>query len=301
MTKELVKFELQEKDLELVVNEKTLGSLTTNARQIKEMVESALPNYDISNYSEDNIAFAKKDKAMLNAASKALNDRRIQIEKEFMQPFADFKNIVADTIALIKTCSGKIDAVVKQSEENERATKRTLIESAWGEKMFTLVPLAKIFDERWLNKGASLKSIAAELDAKIASINDDISTIEAIGEDTDLLKSIYLDTLNLNSTIQYANKLKVNKERAKAEEAAREEARQAAAKAEEAAFSNPPQLVVFDATLRTAAPPTQQLEPLLIRAFEITATKTQIINLASYLDSQGIAYKKVRLAEETEE
>ena len=38
---------IQESDLELVVSEKTLGSLTTNAKQIRDMVKAALPMYDV--------------------------------------------------------------------------------------------------------------------------------------------------------------------------------------------------------------------------------------------------------------
>ena len=44
---------IQETDLELVVSEKTLGSLTTNAIQIRDMVKAALPMYDISNNHKD--------------------------------------------------------------------------------------------------------------------------------------------------------------------------------------------------------------------------------------------------------
>ena len=224
MSEALTKFELKKQDLELIVNEKTLGSLTTNAKQIKAMVESALPNYDISNYDEGNIDLAKKDKAMLNNASKALNGKRILFEREFMQPFAEFKTVVNETIALITKCSAKIDTVVKQSEENERKKKQQKIDAIWNIKGISFVPLSKVSDPKWLNKGTKLKAIEADIDAKIAKINDDIVTIEAIGEYVELLKSLYLDTLNLNSTIQYARTLKENRERAKAEAEARAKA-----------------------------------------------------------------------------
>lgn len=46
---------IQESDLELIVSEKMLGSLTTNAKQIRDMVKAALPMYDISNYNDENI------------------------------------------------------------------------------------------------------------------------------------------------------------------------------------------------------------------------------------------------------
>jgi phosphoglycerate-specific signal transduction histidine kinase len=85
MTTEIQTIAIQEKDLELVVSAKTLGSLTTNAIQIRDLVKNALPKYDISNYNENNIDVAKKDKAMLNNASKVLNNKRIELEKEFLK------------------------------------------------------------------------------------------------------------------------------------------------------------------------------------------------------------------------
>ena len=305
MSTALTKFELKEKDLELVVNEKTLGSLTTNAKQIKAMVEAALPNYDISNYDESNIASAKKDKAMLNAASKALNDRRIQFEKEFMQPFAEFKAVVGETVTLIKECSGKIDTVVKQSEENERKAKQRSIDDLWAQKGFTLVPLAKISDAKWLNKGTTIKTIEADMGEKIAKINDDIATIEAIGEDVDLLKSLYLDTLNLNSTIQYARTLKENRERARVEAEARAQAEaerqarlaeaRAAHEAEQKPIScyssEPVEEKVIDApqiAFAKAMPPEQYT-----RAFKVTTTRENIIKLGEFMKENGIKFEKL--------
>lgn len=291
MSEEMVKFELQEKDLELVVNEKTLGSLTTNAKQIKALVEAALPNYDIANYNEDNISLAKKDRAMLNAASKALNDKRIQFEGEFMQPFAEFKAVVGETVSLIKECSGKIDAVVKQSEENEKKKKQADIEEIWARKNFSLVSLAKIDDFKWLNKSVTLKTVEADIDAKIAKINDDIATIEAIGEDTDLLKSLYLDTLNLNSTIQYARTLKQNRERAAAEAEARIRAAEAKAVEVKAEISRPSPVVAVPVVEVCAAP----VPELLTRAFKVTATRDGIIKLGDFMKANGIVFEKIAL------
>ena len=289
MSEAIAVFELQEKDLELVVNEKTLGSLTTNAKQIKAMVEAALPRYDISNYSESNIALAKKDKAMLNAASKALNDKRIQFEKEFMQPFAEFKVVVRDTVALIKECSGKIDTVVKQSEENERKTKQQEIDAMWARKGFELVPLAKISDPKWLNKGTAFKAIEADMDAKVARIHDDIATIEAIGEDIELLKSLYLDTLNLNNTIQYARTLKENRERARAEAEARAQAVQAQPVCDSP--QQPTEEKVTDIPPMTFAEVAQP--ELYIRAFKVTTTRENILRLGEFMNENGIKFEKL--------
>ena len=99
---------MKEQDLQLVIQNKTLGSLKTNALEIKNTIIKSLPNYDVSNYNDDNIDQAKADKALLNNTAKVLNAKRLELEREFNAPFNEFKVIVNETISLINECSGKI-------------------------------------------------------------------------------------------------------------------------------------------------------------------------------------------------
>ena len=207
-----------------------------------------------------------------------------------MQPFAEFKVVVGDTVALIKECSGKIDTVVKQSEENERKTKQQEIDAMWARKGFELVPLAKISDPKWLNKGTAFKAIEADMDAKVARIHDDIATIEAIGEDIELLKSLYLDTLNLNNTIQYARTLKENRERARAEAEARAQAVQAHSRFMPLRNSRPKKKVT-DIPPMTFAEVAQP--ELYIRAFKVTTTRENILRLGEFMNENGIKFEKL--------
>lgn len=288
MSNEMIPFALREEELELVVSEKTLGSLTTNARQIKELVERALPNYDARNYDESNIDAAKKDKAMLNNASKALNARRIEFEKEFMKPFAEFKAVVAETVDLIKTASSKIDAVVKAQEQREKDAKGEQVTALWAECGTPLVPIAKVFRPTWLNKTVALKTVKAEIGEIVAKIDSDVATIEAIGEDIDLLKGLYLDTLDLNRTIQYARTLKDNRERAKAE---------AERKAAEVQRPPEPAPEPVHAHTPAAAPvtpsPATNSPELYTRTFRVTTTRENIIALGDFMNARGIKFEKV--------
>lgn len=279
---------LTENDLNLVVTEKTLGNLKTNALQIKELVKNSIPKYDVINYNESNIDQAKKDKALLNNAAKSLNAKRIEIEKEWMRPFTEFKTIIADTVSLISECSGKIDSVVKQNEEKERAQKKLEIQKYYVAKNFELVDIDKIFDARWLNKTEKLKSIYIAIDEQITRIKDDLKTLEAIGEDVELLKALYLDTLNINTTIQYANTLKVNREKAKEAEKAT------------IAASTPQQDFTQERPIEQPAEqskqPDNQVE-LLIRAFRVAASREKIIALGNYMTANGISFEKIELHE----
>ena len=187
---------IQESDLELVVSEKTLGSLTTNARQIRDIVMANLPKYDISNYNDDNIDQAKKDKAALNKAAKALNAKRLEIEKEFMKPFGEFKEVVNETVKLIGDCSAKIDVVVKQNEQQYKDKKKATIKNYFDGMNTNLVDFNKVFRPEWLNKSVSLRAVCSDIDSIFAKVENELSTLQDFGEDFDVLRTYYMDTLN---------------------------------------------------------------------------------------------------------
>ena len=211
--------------LSLIIKEKTLGSLVTNAKDIKAYVEEKLKEYSVDNYAGD-AKQAAKDKAEINAAIKTLNDRRIALEKEWNMPFAEFKNIISETCDMMKTASGKLDVIVKAREEEEKAQKKAQIIELWNGKNFNLVPLDRIFNAKWLNKTTKLAAVDAEIDTIIKNITGDLASLDAFGEDTAILKDLYLSTLNLQQTLNKGAELKANRERLaqlEAEKKAREE------------------------------------------------------------------------------
>lgn len=279
-----IELEIKEKDLELIISNKTLGSLTTNAKDIKALIEKSLPNYDIKNYSANNIDDAKKDKAMLNNASKVLNAKRIEIEKEFMKPFSEFKEIVTDTVKLISDCSSKIDVVVKNSEQKEKDNKKVEIQKYFDSKDFKLITLDKIFDEKWLNKTSKIKDIHFEIDAKIAEINDGLSTLEVIGEDVETLKAMYLDNLNINETIKYSNTLKQNKVKLQPKAVGNSVEVTEPIKEEVSEVS-----VSINVPVSTPANTTR----LLIRTMRVTTTLENLIALGNFMNDNGISFEKL--------
>ncbi len=211
--------------LSLIIKEKTLGNLVTNAKDIKAYVEEKLKEYSVDNYTGD-AKQAAKDKAEINAAIKTLNDRRIALEKEWNMPFAEFKNIISETCDMMKTASGKLDVIVKAREEEEKAQKKAQIIELWNGKNFNLVTLDRIFNAKWLNKTTKLAAVDTEIDTIIKNITGDLASLDAFGEDTAILKDLYLSTLNLQQTLNKGAELKANRERLaqlEAEKKAREE------------------------------------------------------------------------------
>ena len=221
---------MENNPLVLIVKEKTLGSLVTNANDIKKYVSEKLNEYSVDNYTGD-AKQAAKDKAEINNAIKTLNDRRIALEKEWNMPFQEFKNIISETTDMMKSASSKLDVIVKNEENKEKEEKHRKIMELWEAKKFNLVPPDRIFNARWLNKTYKLATIDVELDDIINRINGDLASLDAFGEDTAVLKDLYLSTLNLQSTLNKGAELKANRERLIALEAqkkAEEEAKKAA-------------------------------------------------------------------------
>ncbi len=290
---------LNENDLQLVVSNKTLGSLTTNAEKIREMVKSALPQYSIENYSSDDIAKAKEDKAKLNKAAKVLNDRRIEIEKEWMKPFGDFKDVVSETVTLIKQCVSEIDKLVKADDERTKAEKKEQIErlaETLGVEELG-IHISKIWNDKWLNKTVSIKTITTEMGDRLTAIKADLETLKTFSEDYEVLATYYKDGLNLNDTIAYANRLKQARE-AKAQQQAQEEAKaseQSATKTPEQPAVKPaeqPKHVDDDADVNDAFAAAMGIDVTENKVtYNVEVPKTMAAGFEEYLNKFGLTFK----------
>lgn len=120
-----------------------------------------------------------------------------------------------------------------------------------------------------------------------------------------------MDTLNIASTIQYANRLKEQRERAKAAEEARIKAEQEKKVAEEAQMKEEAERAKQNlvnpfaraSQLVTNEPPsfveqTKAQEPeLLTRTFTVTTTRENIIALGDFMNDNNIDFDKIELAD----
>ena len=113
-------------------------------------------------------------------------------------------------------------------------------------------------------------------------------------EDSEVLLSFYLDTLDLNATLVKGNQLKENRARIKAEEE-----RKAAemAKKEQLPPIDPSKFNVTESgqvvkeSLTTQ--PEQPKEPVATFSLEVTGPASKLIALRKFIDANGITYKKL--------
>lgn len=287
------------KEVTLCERESTGVVLTTNIDELEIFVASKLLEYTPENYKGDSDA-AKKDRATLNASKKEVSTKRIDIIKRAMSRFKidTFETRCKKVEKDIDTAALALDAIVKIKEDEERAEKRKKIELFWGVQNFELVTLDKIFDQKWLNKTAKDKDIFEAIEKKIASIYEGIKTIEAFGVDVDTLKPIFLETLDIGTTIQQGNKLKENRERLAKEEAERKE--REATKARNEALRDLAEECIKDqnnahivSLAAKIAGDEEDLDPIIQYTLKFKAKKSVLFALRQYMIDNGIEYEKI--------
>jgi hypothetical protein len=278
---------IETKDLELVVERQIPRELLTNAEKIRDFVLERVKDYSPDNYV-GKVKEAKDDRALLNKSAKDLNDKRIELERRFMAPFQEFKDVIGETVTAIKDASNKVGAVITEVEQRERDERKAEIEAAYNESGFDLVSFARVMDPKWLNKSTSGKAWRDELTAKIEKIRSDLSSLDAV-EYADDAKAFYLDTLDIGRALQHAQSLKERREALQAEEAHKSQAE--AEKAEDTPAEAP------EPAQTEEQPETPQSKPQTDETFkfviEVSGTREQLAALRAFIDEQGITYRKL--------
>lgn len=208
--------------LELVVVEKTTGSLVTNIDELEKFVEKRLKDYDVENFVGDADA-AKKARAELNKAVESIKRERIDLINELMKPFEDVETRCKALEKKIGNACGLLDEIVKQKEALEKERRKQKIELFWTTKNCDVITLDKIFNPKWLNKTYKEGDILDEMDAAIDKVYKDLKIIERFSEDAETIKAHYLMNLDIEETMQYADELIRQKEIARKEAAERVE------------------------------------------------------------------------------
>lgn len=289
---------IETKDLTLTVEKQVPGELVTNALAIETFVAERIKDFTPERYY-DNPDAAKADRAVLNAAAKALNDRRLSLEREFMSPFTPVKDAIKRATDMLTNGASKLDEIVKAVEETIKAEKRRDIEQLFSGKKFDLLPLDRIFDAKWLNKTTPMKDVDAQLSAKIQKIYSDIQVIEDLpGDASDIrdTKAQYLESLDIGSALATAKRLRENRERIEREKSARPE-REHAEHLEAQAVELRKDSAVEVKSEAVAGWVAEALEididPTIVFVCEVRGTRAQIMDLRQYMTAQGIEYRKV--------
>lgn len=182
-----------------------------NFDELKSDLTTALKDYESRVYTEDTIAEAKEDRAKLNKLKKAINDERIAREKEYMQPFNEFKAQAKELCDMIETASSGIGEQIDSFEEKRIAEKMEKIRTMFTE-ISTLYPinfitLEMILNDKWLNKGTSDKAIAKEITNVFEKAVKDLEVIRKMPRYAFEAEEAYKVCLDLNKALEEGEKI----------------------------------------------------------------------------------------------
>ena len=221
--------------MELKVKEYQLPSVIEfNFDELRTELAEKVKTYETLIYTDDQIKEAKSDRANLNKLKKALNDERLRREREYMEPFNEFKTKVNEIISIIDKPISMIDSQVKEYEEKCKQDKHAEIEAIFDsiESRPAWLELKDIFNLSWLNASVSMSSISTEISDRLNKIDADVETIRSLPEFSFEALEVYKGTLDINRAISEGKRLADIQKRK--EEQARLEAEREAREAEEA-------------------------------------------------------------------
>lgn len=236
----------KENNMELRVNDYQLpGQILFNYEELKKELTEKVQMYETLVYTDDQIKQAKADKANLNKLKKALNDERIRREREYLQPFNDFKSKINEIISIIDKPVAVIDRQVKEYEESSKMAKRNAICEFWNTlEVPEWLKLKAVFDQKWLNASVSMKSVQGAIEVLLEQIGKDLSTLSNLPEFGFEASEVYKSTLDINRALNEGKRLsEIQKKKAEHEAEQARLAAEAEAKKQEAEFAhhmNPP-------------------------------------------------------------
>lgn len=277
--------------MELKVNEVTIPDVIQfNYDELKQELTEKVSMYETMVYTDDQIKQAKADKASLNKLKKALNDERIRREKEYLQPFNEFKLKINEIISIIDKPVAVIDKQVKEYEEKCKEDKRQTILEYFDTRKPSFpewLTIEQIFDDRWLNASTSMKSIKDNIDEWINRINGELTTLESLPQFSFEATEEYKRTLDINKAIAEGKRLadiqkrKEEQERLKAEQEAEKHPQEA------------PQTKLEEHMTPPVEEQKQVKENAQWISFSAYLTVPQALELKKFFNSRNIDFKAI--------
>ena len=178
-------------ELTVLVQQKNGVISFENFDELKEQLNGYLEQYREATFTEESKTFAKGVVSELRKLKKAVNDRKIEVKKAFIQPYEEFENKTKELMGLIDEPIELIDSQIKEFEKKRVEERKQLIQEIYEEKAGELAeyaPLERIYSSKWENASTSKKKIEEEMGQAFFGINMDIQSLKLMRVDPDVVK-----------------------------------------------------------------------------------------------------------------
>lgn len=287
-------------------DEAFLKAVEFNGEELKQELSLRLEKYKGLQYNDDEIKLAKTDRATLNKFKTALEDKRKEVKNLCLAPYERFEIKIKELVNMVDLPITEIDNQVKAFEESQKDEKKTIIGAVYDETIGDLrdiLPLKRLWNDRWLNATYKLGLISEEIVTAIKKVADDLVQLSQLNSEFDLqIKDKFLQTLDLSQAL--AEKTRLETAKAKMEEYNRQQEEKKRKYEEEklskAQVETTGNIVeaplVIPATMVPNLPvenPSQIEQVLEILDFRVYVTVEQKTALKNFLIQNSIKYKKV--------
>lgn len=166
--------------MELKVLELIEGKVAINYEQLKEELKADLERYKGFKVTEENMAESKRIRAKLNNLAKAIDDRKKEIKRQYLEPYTVFEAQAKELIGIINEVNSELDNGIKSNETAEKDAKKQAIFELWREFDFKLISLSDIWEEQWLNKGCPLGVVKVAIENKIKEVKANLELLKTL-------------------------------------------------------------------------------------------------------------------------
>lgn len=185
---------------------KDLSKLKTHIINLTEKYKNLV-------YTDEQIPVAEKELTALRKYDKLIENTRIEEKKKLLDIYApleaDVKELTEPLKECIKNISEQVNTYKLKQEEEKRADIQTFFIQNIGD-LKGMLTIQKIWNEKWLNKGYSIKNIQEEILRHIESTSSGLETLDGFNMPDNIkpvVVSKYLDTLDMNLAMSEKTRL----------------------------------------------------------------------------------------------
>nr|DAE43189.1 MAG TPA: Protein of unknown function (DUF1351) [Caudoviricetes sp.] len=267
-----------------------------NYAELKQWVSDGLEAYRGRVYTEDTVTEAKRDRATLNKLAQAIEDRRREMKAVYLAPYDQFEKQAKELVEMVKNQSREIDAQIKTYDRQRREEKLARIKIELYAPMIgdlaEAIPYEKLHDPKWLNVTVSMTAVSEALAAKIESIRSGFAALHKLDVPPDVLHQIHAEfAKDFDLAAAIAAKDRILEEKKHMLEFSRHLEAQSAASSEETS-SDMEQPPAVEKAAEVRKTPTDD-EPVMQLDFRAWVTRSQMLALREFLNTNNIKYGKV--------
>lgn len=269
--------------MELVLRNRQfeLPAEISNLEELRQCLAPKLEFYKSLVVTEDSIKSAKSDKADLNKLKKAIDEKRKDIKKAYLEPYKKIEGECQAITDMIDEPVKAIDSQIKAIEAIETEKKKAVLEESFNaENTFDFVRFEDVINEKWANKTEKTEKLIAEMKLKISGLKADFDYLQNMYSGSPLWTAIlykFMETKSKENTLAYAVELERLESQINSSVTACNE-----------------NSIIAPVQSQNAVDGNSDGDKTISGTFKVTCTKSQLIALRDFMKENGISFEVVK-------